>query len=154
MGALLVRNPFRDIERWAKGIETRFPRLFEDFAETEEELFPPVESLTKNGDLVIRADVPGINPKDVEVSVLGNVLTIKGERKSDKEEKKENYYRREISYGAFDRRLTLPEGAMGDKVKANVKNGVLEVTIPLGKAASAKKVPIEVTAEKAAKPAA
>jgi len=149
MGALLTRNPFREIERWARGIETRFPRLFEDFAEGAEEFFPPIECMRKNGNLVVRADVPGMDAKDIEVSVLGNVLTIKGERKAEKEEKKENYYRRELSYGAFDRRLTLPEGAMGDQVKAAVKNGVIEVTIPVGKEAAAKKIPIEAAAEKA-----
>ncbi|HVN64598.1 MAG TPA: Hsp20/alpha crystallin family protein, partial [Candidatus Binataceae bacterium] len=92
----------------------------------------------------------GVDPKDVEVTVLNNVLTLKGERKSDKEEKKTNYYRREISYGSFERQMTLPEGAMADKVKATVKHGVVEITIPLGKAAGARKVPVEASAEKAA----
>jgi HSP20 family protein len=99
----------------------------------------------------VRADVPGLEPKDIELSVLGNVLTIKGERKGEKETKKENYFRREISYGAFERRMTLPEGTETDKVKANFKNGVVEVTIPMAKEAVAKKIPLE--AEKAEKSA-
>ncbi|HUO06274.1 MAG TPA: Hsp20/alpha crystallin family protein [Candidatus Binataceae bacterium] len=143
MGALLVRNPFREIEKLARGVESRFPRLFEDFAEGKEEFFPPIECLTKNGNLMVRADVPGMEAKDIDVSVMGNVLTIKGERKAEKEDKKDNYYRREISYGSFDRRMTLPEGAMGDKVKAVVKNGVMEITIPIGKEAATKKVAVE-----------
>jgi len=153
MGKLSIHNPFKEIERWARGVESRFPRLLEDFAESDEELFPPIECATKNGSLVVRADVPGIDPKDVEVSVLGNILTIKGERKAEKEEKKENYFRREISYGAFDRRMTLPEGAVADQVKASVKNGVIEITVPLGKAAGAKKIPIEAAPAKAAETA-
>jgi HSP20 family protein len=62
--------------------------------------------------------------------------------------KKEDYLRREVSYGAFERRMTLPEGASADKVKASFKNGVLEITVPLAKETVAKKVPIEAEAEK------
>ena len=86
--------------------------------------------------------------KDIEVSILGNVLSIKGERKSEKEVKKEDYLRREVSYGAFERRMSLPEGATADKVKASFKNGVIEITVPLAKETVAKKVPIEAEAEK------
>jgi HSP20 family protein len=64
----------------------------------------------KDGNLVVRADVPGVDPKEIEVSVVGNVLTIKGERKEEKEVKSEDYIRREASYGCFERRMTLPEG--------------------------------------------
>ena len=77
------------------------------------------------------------------MSVLGNVLMIKGERKEEQEVKKENYFRREVSYGAFERRVTLPEGAQTDKIKATFKNGVVEVMMPIAKEATAKKVPIE-----------
>jgi len=92
--------------------------------------------------------VPGLDPKDVEVSVLGNVLTIKGERKEEKEVKHEQYIHREVTHGAFERRMMLPEGAGTDKIKAQFKNGVLEVTMPVGKEMTSKKVPIEVEAKK------
>ena len=62
---------------------------------------PAIESYVKDGNLVVRADVPGLEPKDLDVSILGNVLTVKGERKSEKRSKKEDYLRREVSYGAF-----------------------------------------------------
>jgi HSP20 family protein len=124
--------------------ESRFPRFFEEFEEAEEEITPPIESYVKNGQLVVRADVPGLDPKDIEVSVVHDILSIKGERKSEKEVKKEDYLRRELCYGAFERRLTLPEGAATDKVKASFKNGVVEITIPLAKEVAAKKVPLEV----------
>ncbi len=151
MGALLPWRPFRELERWARDFESRFPRFFEEIEEAEEEVALPVESFVKNGNLVVRADVPGLDPKDIELSVLGNVLTIKGERKDAKEVKKENYFRREICYGAFERRMTLPEGVETDKVKANFKNGVIEITMPMAKEAIAKKIPLE--AEKAEKAA-
>jgi HSP20 family protein len=136
-------RPFSELERWARKFESRFPRMFEDFYSEETDLKLPIESYIKDENLVIRADVPGLDPKDIDVSVLGNVLTIKGERKDKQEVKKDDYFRREISYGSFERRTTLPEGAQTDKIKASFKNGVIEVTMPLAKEASAKKVPIE-----------
>jgi len=147
MGALLPWRPFRDLERLARSWE-RFPRFFEEFEEAEEELMPPIESFVKNGNLVVRADVPGLEAKDIEVSVLHDVLTIKGERKSEKEVKDKDYLRREVSYGAFERRMSLPEGAAADKVKATFKNGVVEITVPLAKEVAAKNIPLEVEAEK------
>lgn len=74
--------------------------------------------------------------------MLGNVLTIKGERKGKEAVKKGDYLRCEIFYGAFERRLTVPEGAETDKVKAEFKNGVVEVMVPLAKEVAAKKIPL------------
>ena len=149
MGALLPWRPFRELERMARRWQSPFPRLFEDFEENyDEEFTPAVESYVKNGNLVVRADVPGLELKDLDVSIIGNVLCVKGERKSEQEVKKEDYLRREVSYGAFERRMTLPEGAAADKVKASFKNGVIEITVPLAKETVAKKVPIEAEAEK------
>jgi len=148
MGALLPWRPFRELERLARTWESRFPSLFEEFEAAEKELAPPIESFVKDGNLVVRADVPGLEPKDLEVSVLHDILTIKGERKSEKEVKDKDYLRREVSYGAFERRMSLPEGAAVDTVKATFKNGVVDVTIPLAKGVAAKKIPLEVEAEK------
>jgi HSP20 family protein len=105
----------------------------------------------KNGNLVVRTDVPGVEPKDLDVSVVGNVLRIKGERKEEKEVKSEDYIRREASYGAFERRMTLPEGADTEKIAANFKNGVIEITMPMAKGAETKKVPLQVEAAKSNK---
>jgi len=133
-------KPFRELERWAKS----FPSFFEDWPMLERgEYVPPIESYAKNGDLVVRADLPGVDPKDIDIRVLGNVLTIKGNRKEEKEAKSEDYVRREVSYGAFERRMTLPEGANTEKIEAHFKNGVVEVTMPMAKVAEAKKVPVQ-----------
>ena len=149
MGALSVFRPFRELERMTRRWESAFPSLFEDFDRELEEVFKPaIESYVKDGNLVVRADVPGLEPKDIEVTILGNVLTVKGERKREQEVKKEDYLHREVSYGAFERRMSLPEGTAVDKVKANFKNGVVEVTVPMAKEAVAKKVPIEAEGEK------
>ena len=141
-------RPFRDLERWTR----RFPSFFEEWPLGErEEYFPALESYVKNGNLVVRADVPGVESKDLDVSVLGNVLRIKGERKEEKEVKSEDYIRREVSYGAFERSMTLPEGADTEKIAANFKNGVIEITMPMAKKAETKKVPIQVELAKSEK---
>ncbi|MGO9603592.1 MAG: Hsp20/alpha crystallin family protein [Candidatus Binataceae bacterium] len=148
MGAISPWRPFRELERIARRWESPF-RFLEEFEDKQDEIFAPaIESYVKDGNLVVRADVPGLEPKDIEVSILGNVLTVKGERKSEQEVKKEDYLRREVSYGAFERRMSLPEGTATDKVKATFKSGVLEITLPMAKEAVAKKVPIEAEAEK------
>jgi HSP20 family protein len=143
MAALM--RPLRDLERWARNLESRFPRLFDE--EEGQEFWPKIESFVKEGNLVVRADMPGIDPKDVEITVLGNVLTVKGERKQEKEIKKEDYLRRETSYGAFERRMTLPEGVTPDKIRATFKNGVVEVTMPAAKGMEAKKIRLETEQE-------
>jgi len=114
-GELAPWRPFRDLERWAR----RFPNFFEDWSfSAREDYLPALESFVKNGNLIVRADVPGVESKDVDVSVVGNVLTIKGERKEEQEVKSEDYIRRESSYGSFERRMTLPEGANTEKITA------------------------------------
>jgi HSP20 family protein len=149
MGALTAWSPFREFERMARRFESPFPRLFEDFEDKFADVFTPaIESYVKDGNLVVRADVPGLEPKDLDVSILGNVLTVKGERKNEQEVKKDDYLRREVSYGAFERRTSLPEGAATDKVRASFKNGVIEITVPLAKDTVAKKVQIETASEK------
>jgi HSP20 family protein len=136
------------MERMTRLFDRMVDRMFRELpwpAELEEEAgayAAPVECLVKDNNLVVRADVPGMEPKYIDISQLGNVLTIKGERKSKEEEKKQNYLRREIAYGAFERRLTVPEGVQADKVKAEFKNGVVEITIPLAKEVAAKKIPL------------
>jgi HSP20 family protein len=146
MRGLMPWRPFQELERIMSGQESRFPRFFEEFE--EEEISPPVESFVKDGNLVVRADVPGLDPKNIEISVLHDVLTIKGERKAEKEVKDKDYLRREVSYGAFERRMSLPEGAAVDKIQATFKNGVVEVSVPLPKGIEGKTIPLEVAAEK------
>ncbi len=133
-------RPFREMERWARS----FPHLFEEWPRLERENIPAMESFLKNGNMVVRVDTPGVDPKDIDISVAGNVLRIRGERKEEKEVKSEDYIRHEASYGSFERSMTLPEGANTDKIAANFKNGVVEVTVPVAKAVEGKKIPLQV----------
>lgn len=94
--------------------------------------------------MLVRADLPGLEQKDVEVSVEDGMLTIRGERKEEKETKEEDYYCCERWAGTFARSVALPGGIETDKVKASFRNGVLEVHLPKTKEAKAKKIDIKV----------
>ena len=100
---------------------------------------PSMESYTKDGKLELRVDLPGVNPKDVEISLDGTQLVIRSERKSEREEK--NGYR-EVRYGKFDRRFTVPKGIDAEKAEARYDNGVLALTLPLPEAAKTKRITV------------
>jgi HSP20 family protein len=93
-------------------------------------------------DVTVRAEIPGVDPKDVEVTVSGNLLTISGEKKDSREEKGKNVWRSECSYGSFRRSVELPEGVDADKVTAEHANGIITVRVAKSKAASAKRIPV------------
>jgi HSP20 family protein len=97
-------------------------------------------------DIEITAELPGLEEKDVQVNVADNVLTIKGEKKAEKEQKDKNYHMVERSYGSFYRALDLPAGVNADAIKATLANGVLKVTVPKPAAAQAKKVEVKTAA--------
>jgi len=104
----------------------------------------PVVDVVENADSVtVKAELPGIDPKDVDISVSGDTLTIKGEKKEEKEEKGKSFYRVERTYGSFCRSISLPTGVEADKAKADYKDGVLSVTLPKSEKVKAKKIPIK-----------
>jgi HSP20 family protein len=105
---------------------------------------PQIESCVKDNTLYLKADLPGIDPKDVEITVEGNQLTLKGERKAEHEGQEGNYLHREVRYGSFARTFTIPEGVKAEGVHATYRNGVLELSIPLPAEMLPKKVPIEI----------
>lgn len=128
-------------------------RLFEHFFESKWEEFPALGewaprldvSETKEA-MVVKAEIPGMDPKDISVSLQENLLTIKGEKrqeKEEKEEKDERYHRVERSYGAFARSVRLPVAVDGSKVNAAFKNGLLTVTLPKTPAAKGSTIPIK-----------
>jgi HSP20 family protein len=93
--------------------------------------------------LTVKAEIPGIDSKDISVSLDGQVLTIKGEKKHEKEEKDEQYYRTERAYGAFARTVRLPTSVDASKVTASYKNGLLTVTMPKAPGAKGNLIPVK-----------
>jgi HSP20 family protein len=93
--------------------------------------------------VVVKAEVPGINPKEIEVSVNENTLTLRGEKKDEKEEKGKNFHRIERSYGVFSRTIVLPCPVDGTRTEAESKDGVLTITLPKQKTAIPKKIEVK-----------
>lgn len=94
---------------------------------------PTLETFRKDGNIVVRADLPGLTKDDIDIEVDDDVLMISGERSEETRDDRDDFYRSERSYGRFFRAIPLPEGVEGDKVDATFKDGVLEVTIPAPK---------------------
>jgi HSP20 family protein len=116
-------------EPFALDLPDRWKRFF-DFA-PDSERWLRVEEIHEDDTLVIRAELPGVDPdKDVEISVSDGVLHIEGRREENKEQKDERSYRSEFHYGTFSRDLALPKGVKSDQVKASYHDGILEVRIP------------------------
>jgi HSP20 family protein len=105
---------------------------------------PAVDMIDRKDEVVLRADLPGLEQKDIEVNVEEGVLTIRGERKGEQEVKEDDYYCCERWAGAFSRSTALPPGVDAEKIRATFKNGVLEVHLPKSKEAKGKKIEVRV----------
>jgi len=103
---------------------------------------PSVDVMETEKGLVIKAELPGVDKEDVGIELKENVLTLKGERKSDNEEKKDGYVRREMFRGSFSRSFLMPAGVKGDDIKAQFNNGILKIEVPLAETAKLKQIPI------------
>ena len=106
---------------------------------------PAVDTLETPDALVLRADVPGIDPKDVDIEVNNNILTLRGERKFESDVKEDNFHRVERSYGSFVRSFTLPQTVDPDKVEASYGKGVLEITLPKRPEAKPRQIKVAVS---------
>jgi len=133
--ANIVRwEPFRDLVSLREAMD----RLFEEsFVRPQAGWLAPSGAETLAVDMyqtdeavVVKSSVPGIDPADLDISVTGDILTIKGETKSEEEVKEENYVRRERRYGSFSRSLSIPVAVMADKAQAEFKDGILTLTLP------------------------
>jgi HSP20 family protein len=118
--------------RFGRGrLAPRFGRELWPRGEMERAMWTPqIETFEREGQLVVRADLPGLTKDDVRVEVTENALTIQGERRQEREEERGGYYRSECSYGKFYRSIPLPEGVNAEQAKASFRDGVLEITVP------------------------
>ena len=115
---------------------------------------PAIESFADGDQFTVRVELPGIDPKAVDIKVARGVLTIKGSREEKQETKKRDFYRREIRYGSFERSIPLPEGMKSEDLKATYRDGVLQLTAPMPKEAVAKEVKVQIESEPEKKPGA
>jgi len=110
------------------------------------ESFPvPLDVIEEEGEYIVKASMPGVNPDETEITLTDNVLTIKGESKSESETKESNYHVRERHYGSFVRHITLPMPVESDKVDAIFEHGVLTLHLPKTEAAKPKKITVKPT---------
>jgi HSP20 family protein len=127
-------------------MDRMFDRFFEPRLEESEaggEWAPKIDMSETKEALVVKAEIPGVEQKDIQVMLHGEMLTIKGEKQHEKEEKDEHYHRVERSYGAFARSFRLPAVVDGAKVTAAFKDGVLTVTLPKAPSAKGTTIPIK-----------
>lgn len=154
IGNRLAATPFEFMRRFGEEMD----RLFGDFgvgrglftAGNQAGLWAPqVEIFERDGELIVRADLPGLTKDDVNIEIDNDAITIEGERHSEEQENREGFYRTERSYGKFYRRVPLPDGVDAENADASFDNGVLEVTMEAPKRTETKSRRIEIS-EKAA----
>ncbi len=142
------REPFREMDE-------EMERLFEEWpfrwvtpwsrrALVAREWAPRIDMFDREDKVVIKAELPGMSKEDIDISITGNVLTIKGEHKVEEEVKDEDYYCCERYRGTFYRAIQLPSGLETDKIEANYENGILEITLPKAPEVKPKKVTVKV----------
>ncbi|MBI3635599.1 MAG: Hsp20/alpha crystallin family protein [Candidatus Rokubacteria bacterium] len=144
------------MERWEPvgnviDIQSEVNRLFDSFfgrpatlATGERQWVPAIDLLETKDDLRVAAELPGVSEKDVTVSITGDVLMVKGERRFDREVKGETFYRLERAYGSFERAVPLPMPVQADKVKATYREGVLEIRLPKAEEVKPKQIKIDI----------
>ncbi|HUA21999.1 MAG TPA: Hsp20/alpha crystallin family protein [Bryobacteraceae bacterium] len=139
-------SPFADVEDFGTGLrlfQDSVNRLFSDQT-TARPWTPAVDILETENELVLKADIPGVEMKDIDIQLENGTLTIKGERRFEKEEKNKGFHRLERSYGSFVRYFTLPETVDPEKVKAEYNAGVLTVSLPKKEIAKPRAIKVQV----------
>lgn len=139
--------PFRDFERMRRDMDRLWDSFFERGSlrgEDGREWLPSLDVAETKNEIVVKAEVPGLDPKDIDISLSDGLLTIKGEKKQEREEKEENYHLVERSYGTFTRSIRLPKEVQSGKINASYKDGVLKVVLPKSEEAKKKEVKIKV----------
>ena len=140
-------KPFREMV----SLRDAMDRLFEDSVVTPKFSnagMPKIDMRETKGSVVVKAELPGIAEEEIDVEILDNIMTISGEKKSDVEEEKEGYFYKESHTGTFSRSFTLPSEVKAEKAEAEMKNGILTITIPKVEAKKAKKVAIKAKIKK------
>lgn len=140
---LQLLNPVHDLESVRRDVDRLFEHFFGRRSAWPQMVEPAIDSFIEGDKLIVRAQLPGADPKNVDVTISGNLLTIRASREELSEKQERDFLHQEISYGRFERSIALPPGTSGEGVKASFRNGVLELTIPVPKELSTRKVEID-----------
>jgi HSP20 family protein len=142
----LLRRSFRDPDRYDNSLRRVFGEFAREWPSYEDSSLtawnPSVDIYETENALVVKAELPGIDQKDLHIGIENNILTLHGERRCETDVKEENYHRMECSYGSFTRSFSLPTTVDEDKVRAEFKNGMLKVELPKKEQAKRKQIPI------------
>jgi HSP20 family protein len=139
--------PFTEFEGFPGGLKAFHDTVNRLFVEPNGRPWVPAVDIKETGnELILKADVPDVEMKDIDIRVENGTLTIRGERKFDGEKKEGSWHRVERSYGTFERAFTLPETVDFDAVKADYKNGVLTITLPKKEIAKPRQIKVAVSA--------
>ena len=148
-------KPMMDLTRWERDMERMMDEFFDRrmrpwwperwlSRESMEVSAPAIDLYEEKDDIVVKAELPGMEKDNIQVNLSDHTLTIKGEKKKEEEIKEKNYYRSERAYGSFIRAVELPKDVHGDKVKASFKNGVLEIRLPKTEEAKTREIKVKV----------
>ena len=135
-------NPFREMERLQRDMN----RLFDDFSRSGGRTapsYPAINVWTNEEGAVVTAELPGLSPDDLDIAVVGDILTLTGERKAAELPEEAKYHRRERSFGKFSRSFQLPFNVEVDKVEAVFKNGILHLSLPRAEVEKPKKITVK-----------
>jgi HSP20 family protein len=142
---LTLWEPFRELVTMRDDMDRLFEIFFGRQPQAMDELWrPSIDIEENNGNLMVRAEIPGMSKDEIKVSVKEDLLKISGERKQENETKDKTFHRIERSYGKFERFIRLPSEVDADKVKASYKDGVLNVTLPKPESMKPKQVDVEI----------
>jgi HSP20 family protein len=149
-------HPLKEIESMCREMDSMWEEIFPTprrsllapwrrLASKDDTAIPAIDVIDKADEILVRCEMPGVEKKNIDVSVPEDTLTVKGEVEKDKEYKDEDYYHRERTYRSYTRSIHIPEKVKADKIKASVKDGMLNVHIPKAEELKPRKIKVEVS---------
>jgi HSP20 family protein len=152
--SLIRWNPTRELASFPSdvfNVQREMNRMFDNFFRGADEpglltgsWLPAVDVAEEENEYVVNVELPGVSKDDVKITLESNILTVRGEKKAEKETKDKNYHRMERSYGSFQRSFTLPTSVKNDKIDAVYRDGILSITLPKAEEAKPKQIEVKV----------
>jgi len=145
--AIVRWDPFRELTALQSEVNRLFSRVGSGDVAERQSWTPSIDVIETDDSIKLKAELAGMDPKDINIEVQDNVLTVSGERRFQEEVKEDKYYRIERRYGSFSRSIALPQGVRTDSIQANYENGVLDVVVPKAEETKPKRIEVAVKAE-------